>query len=128
MSPTPNNQEINQALKEYETKGETSPAVSGVITPKTNQSPAKQVEGVSFDTDKDLESYKAIKIYNETATPKIVKAVMKYSKGNQRQAEWILLTFVVVAMGISAFLFFKNTIHLSPPTTTNDSPFSAPPK
>jgi len=39
----------------------------------------------------------------------MVKAVIKYSGGavkNQRQAEWILLGFVVVAIGISIYLFF----------------------
>jgi hypothetical protein len=131
MPPTtPNNSEIDQALKEYETKsGEAHPTVPGVITPKTNQPPTKQVEGVSFDTDKEVDSYKAIKIYNETATPKMVKAVIKYSKGavkDQRQAEWILLSFVIIAVGISVYLiFFTGT---KPPTITPEMKLMSPKK
>lgn len=112
--PTPNNSEIDQALKEFEaksTEGQSVPSqghpISAVITPQSSQTPSHKVEGVSFDTD--IESYKAIKIYNETATPKMVKAVMKLSGGavkDQRQAEWVLLGFVVVVIGISIYLAF----------------------
>jgi hypothetical protein len=57
---------------------------------------------------KSAESYKAIKFYNETDTPKMVQLVMKYSGvKEQKQAEYILLGFVVLAIGISLFLFFR---------------------
>jgi hypothetical protein len=112
---TPNNTEIDQALKEFEAKnneGQTAPVnqVEGIITPQNTQAPIKQEEGVSFDTDKEVEKYTAIKFYKETVEPKMVKAVIKYSGGtvkNQRQAEWILLGFVVVAIGISLYLFLS---------------------
>ena len=112
MSPqtdTPNNAEINQALNEFEAKAGGEHPIQKIITPQTNQLSTKQEEGVSFDTDKEVEKYTAIKFYKETAEPKMVKAVMKYSKGvvkDQRQAEWILLGFVVVAIGTSLYLFF----------------------
>lgn len=63
------------------------------------------VSGVKFETD----SYKAVKYYDETATPKVVQWVMKYSGGvikKERQAEYVLFVFVVVAIAISLFLFF----------------------
>jgi hypothetical protein len=115
--PIPNNTEIDQALKEFEAKnneGQTIPSnqVQGIITPQNTQAPHKEVEGVSFDTDKEVEKYTAIKFYKETVEPKMVKAVIKYSGGtvkNQRQAEWILLGFVAVAIGISLFLVFRGS-------------------
>ena len=87
-------------------------------------------EGVSFDTDDytKSESYKAIKLYNETSTPKMVKLVMKVSRGaikDQKKAEWTLLGFVVLVFGISVFLF----LHFNLPNTVsaidkNDPVFS----
>jgi len=119
MSPTSNNnQEIDQALKAFEkdNPNQTHP-ITGVITPQTTESPTKQVEGVSFDTDKDVETYRAIRFYKETVEPKMVKAVIKYSGGsvkNQRQAEWVLLLFVFVAIGISLYLVFGVVNHPTP--------------
>ena len=60
---------------------------------------------VIFETD----SYQAVKFYHETAIPKIIQWTMKYSGGtikDQRQAEYVLLGFVVLAIIISLFLFF----------------------
>ena len=110
---TSNNNEIDQALKEFESKQneeQTVPVnhIQGIITPQNTQTPIKQEEGVSFNTGTEADSYKAIRLYNETATPKMIKAVIKYSGGavkNQRQAEWLLLGFVVVAIGLSLYLF-----------------------
>jgi hypothetical protein len=71
----------------------------------TSATPKKEAEGVKFD----IPSYGAVKYYNETATPKMVKLVIKISGGaikEQKQAEYILLGFVVVAIGISLFLVF----------------------
>ena len=120
MPPKPinNNQEIDQALKDFESKsneGQAAPVnhIQGTITPQNTQAPIKQVEGVSFDTDTAVDSYKAIKLYNETKTPKMVKLVMKASGGgvkNQKTAEWLLLGFVAAAIGISLYLIFGKNL------------------
>jgi len=112
--PTPNNSEINEALKEFEAKsGEGQPNgdnhIQGVITPQNPVTPSNEVEGVTFNTDTEVESYRAIKFYRETVEPKMVKAVIKSSGGivkTQKQAEYVLLGLVVVAMGLSVYLFF----------------------
>ena len=95
------NTEIEKALKEFEVKNpeqaQKAPEVSAV--------PQKEAGSITFDTD----SYKAVKFYSETDTPKVVKLVMKWSGGaikEQRQAEYVLLGFVIVAIGISLFLVF----------------------
>ncbi len=111
MPPQPtqnNNAEIDKALKEFGASsggGEAEHKVQGVITPQASNVPLKEVEGVQFDTP----TYGAIKFYKEKEPPKMVKAVIKYSKGavkNQKQAEWTLFVFVVVAVGISIYLLF----------------------
>ena len=102
--PTPNNIEIDNALKAFENTEGKEHTIPGVITPQaTNIN--NNVEGVNFDTS----SYGAVKYYKETVTPKMVKAVIKYSGGaikSQKQAEYILLAFVIFAIGISLFLVF----------------------
>jgi hypothetical protein len=125
--PTPNNQEIDQALKEFEAKSgvQEHPVVKATITPQPLK---KEVEGISFDTDTEVDHYKAIKMYEETTTPKMVKAIIKLSGGavkTQKQAEWILLTFVIIAMGISIFLLLTDIIHFPSPSTTSNDPFSS---
>ena len=71
-----------------------------------------EVSGIKFETD----SWKAVKYYNETSTPKVIQWVMKFSGGSikeERQAEYVLLGFVIIAIAISLFLFFgghKNTL------------------
>jgi len=65
-----------------------------------------EVEGVKFETD----SYKAIKYYEETKTLKIIKWVMKISGGaikEERQAEYVLLGFVIVTILLSVFIFYN---------------------
>ena len=116
MPPTPNNNaEIDQALKEFESKSNqpqsaptTSHPINAVITPQTSPlNQGREVEGVKFETD--TETYRAIKFYRETVEPKMVKAVIKFSGGavkDQRQAEWVLLGVVIVFMGMSIYLFF----------------------
>jgi hypothetical protein len=116
----PNNTEIDQALKEFEAKSnnprpseptEPSPKIQAVITPQKSTNLNVGTEGVSFNEDNSYK-YKAVKLYEETSTPKMVKMVMKSSGGiikNQKQAEWILFGFVVVAMGVSIYLFFGAT-------------------
>jgi hypothetical protein len=104
-----NNSEIDQALKEFETKSKEEKPVQNIITPQGSQPSSRKVEGISFDTETEVDKYKAVKFYEETATPKMVKAVIKYSGGavkNQRQAEWVLFSFVIVAVGVSLYLVF----------------------
>ena len=97
------NTEIEKALEEFEVKNpeqaQKAPEVSAVAQ--------KKVEGITFDTDTQVESYKAIKFYNETVEPKMVKAVIKLSGGtvkNQRQAEYILLATVILMIAVSLYL------------------------
>ncbi|MFA6258004.1 MAG: hypothetical protein WC671_03295 [Candidatus Paceibacterota bacterium] len=76
------NTEINQALKEFEEKSEA-----------------------------EKNSYKAVKFYNETDTPKIVQLTMKLSGAkDQKQAEYLLLGFVVLCVGISLFFIFRGKL------------------
>lgn len=70
---------------------------------------------VKFDTDTETSTntWQAVKYYSETATPKIIKWVTKYSGGSiktERQAEYLLFIFVVVAMAVSFYLFFGNPL------------------
>ena len=72
-----------------------------------------QSNGIEFETD----SYKAVKFYDQTNAPKIVRLVMKYSGGaikNETQAYYVLFGFVVVAIGVSLFLFFRGGIVQKP--------------
>lgn len=60
-----------------------------------------------FEAKEAVPSYQAVKFYNETDTPKIVKLAMKLTGfKEQKQAEYVLFGFVVVAIMISLFLFF----------------------
>ena len=80
-----------------------------------------EVSGIKFETD----SWKAVKYYNETSTPKVIQWVMKFSGGSikeERQAEYILLGFVIVAIGISLFLFMGNPLSLFNKKTNNLPP------
>jgi hypothetical protein len=117
-----NSSEINKALKDFEAdQGQDHPKVRPVIAPKSPKTQNSEVEGMSFSTDAETESYRAVKFYKETAEPKIVKTVIKYSGGavkNQKQAEWILLVFVILAIAVSIYLFFGfgNTKHQITPS------------
>ncbi len=71
-----NNLEIDQALKEFEIKSQ-----------------AEQVP-------------QAPEISKTSEVPKMVQLVMKWSGLEQKQAEYVLLGFVVVAIGISLYLVF----------------------
>lgn len=114
QSPTPNNQEIDQALKEFQTQSAqpTTPGqvpaapVPPVITPQ-----APPDSGIEFETDKlQADRYKAIKLYEESRTPKVVKLVMKASGvGDQKKAEYFLFFVVVVMMGVAVVLFIVAT-------------------
>ena len=55
------------------------------------------------------EDFKKPFVSNEKPTPQMVKLVMKLSGGaikEQKKAEYILLGFAVVIIGISLYLFF----------------------
>jgi hypothetical protein len=109
---TPNNTEIDQALKEFETKSNQEQPVQATTTPQSPKTPNHEVEGVSFDTDKELQSYGAIKYYRETVEPKMVKAVIKYSGGvikDQRQAEYSLFALVCIIIIISIIIIYHST-------------------
>jgi hypothetical protein len=110
-----NNQEIDQALKEFEVKN-ASQAGEATEASKTSSVSPKDVEGVKFE----IPSYGAIRYYKETDTPKIVKLTMKWSGvKEQKQAEYILLGFVVVAILVSGFLFFGGGSSGAKPLTKN---------
>ena len=84
-------EEISQALKEFEADSKFSPI------------PQKPV------------------ISNKGEVPTMVRWVMKISGGaitEQKQAEYVLLGFVILAILISVFLFFSNSpdVPLPPPT------------
>lgn len=73
------NIDINQALKEFEIKASHEQVIKTVAPTPSNE------------------------------LPKVVKLVMKASGGaikEQKQAEYVLLVFVIIALVISMFLFF----------------------
>ena len=82
-------------------------------------------KGVEFETD----SYKAVKFYNETDSPKIVKLVMKWSGGavkNETQAQYVLFGFVVLAIVASLYLFFGGGRTQPKFTPENFTPITRP--
>lgn len=102
-----NNSEIEKALKQFEAESQAGQSQKVPEASKAIPVPQKEVEGVKFE----VPSYGAVKYYKETDVPKMVKVVMKISGGaikDQKQAEYILLGFVIVAIGISVFLFGKS--------------------
>ncbi|MFZ3011487.1 MAG: hypothetical protein WA060_00595 [Minisyncoccia bacterium] len=77
------NTEIEEALREFEAKDQT-----------------QQTEKVSETS-------------NNSEIPKMVQLIMKWSGGaikEQKQAEYVLLTFIAIAMLISLYLFFGQTL------------------
>ena len=102
-----NNTEIDQALKEFEAKSDIKQNQQASESSKSSPAPQNEVEGVKFDVPSY--GYGAVKYYSETNTPKVVKLVMKFSGGmikNEKQAEYALLVFVILAMAVSFYLFF----------------------
>ena len=89
----PNNLEIDTALKDFETKYQAEQALK---TPEVQQA---------------------------SDVPKMVQLVMKwFGFKEQKQAEYVLLGFVVMAIGISLFLVFwgtKNTVSVMPINVDN---------
>ncbi|MES3032307.1 MAG: hypothetical protein V4699_03655 [Patescibacteria group bacterium] len=74
----PSNSEIDQALKEFELKSQ-----------------AEEIK-------------KSPEVLKNSEMPKMVRLVIKWSGGsiNEKQANYVLFGFVVIAIGISLFLFF----------------------
>ena len=100
----PNNTEIDKALKEFEAQSNTGQTQKAPEALKTSPVPQNEVGEIKFD----IPSYGAVKYYSETDTPKMVKLVMKWSGGaikEQKHAEYLLLGFVVVVIGVSIYLF-----------------------
>lgn len=70
-------------------------------------------------------SSRAARYYREPENPRIIRWVLRYSGGlvnNEQQAQYVLLGFVAIAVGISVILFFRalplgggDTGKLSPP-------------
>ena len=109
-----NNTEIDQALKEFEAKSDIKQNQQAPEAPKTSPAPQNEVEGIKFDVPSY--GYGAVKYYSETETPKVVKLAMKFSGGmikNEKQAEYALLGFVVIAMAVSFYLFFGGNSNTS---------------
>ena len=99
----PNNSEIDKALKEFETKN-AEQKQQILETLKTSPIRQKEVSGISFETD----NLKRVNYDQETDIPKMVQLVMKWSGvQEQKQAEYILLIFVIVAIIIAIGIFFK---------------------
>ena len=80
MPPNPpNNSEIDAALKEFEAKQNAE------------------------------QNQKSPEVLKNSDLPKMVQLVIKSSGGaikEQKQAEWVLLFFVIISMTVSLFLFF----------------------
>lgn len=101
----PNSSEIDQALKEFEAGADAEKMQNSPEVSKISEMQKEDVSGVKFETD----SWKAVKFYGETNTPKIVKLVMKYSGGaikEQKTAEYVLLGIVILMFAVSFYLFF----------------------
>jgi hypothetical protein len=100
------NVEIKKALEEFGAKSAQENTGQNAGASRVLEVPKHEVEGVKFETD----NYKAVKFYEETTAPKMIKSVMKLSGGiikEERQAEYVLLVFVVIALAISVFLFWR---------------------
>ena len=116
----PNNLEIDKALKEFEAKIDAENTQKNPEASKVSEVPKHKVEGIQFE----VPSYGAVKYYNETDTPKMVKLVMKYSGGmikTERQAEYVLLGLIILMFAVSFYLFFGGTKKaVLPPININE--------
>jgi len=127
MDPESTNKEIDAALREFEAqKSQTPKPTPQVATPPTPTpiaipTPPSPTQGIN-EIDLALKEFEAKSqtqapvaaaepdaVSLSPETPKMVGKLIKYSGGaikSQRQAEIILLGFVIIAMGISFYLFF----------------------
>lgn len=72
--------------------------------------------------------WRAVKYYQESSTPKVVKWVIKLSGGlikDEKQASYVLMGFVVVAIIVSLFLFFGGGTAGKPDLKTKADPQNA---
>jgi len=119
----PNNTEIDQALKQFEAESNQTehPVVKAIITPQTPKIPDKETPNIEYEEDKWKQKIQPSPV---DETPKMVKLVIKSSGGSikdRRQAEYVLLGFVVVVIAISLYLmFFDNRI--TPPIKSITTP------
>ena len=73
----------------------------------------------------DASGWRAVRYYRDPQSPKVVQWVMKYSGGliqSEKQANYVLLGLVAVAMVISLFLFFGGSFGRSNPVPMIDFP------
>jgi len=98
--PSQNNTEIDQALKEFEAKSGT--------TKEASQTPE-----VSVTPD----------------APRMVASVMKwFGIKEQRTAEYLILGFCVVAIGVSLYLFFGENLQKSKSSFSQEDLNNLPPE
>ena len=75
----------------------------------------------------DETGWRAMRYYREPQSPKLIQWVLKYSGGlikDERQANYVLVGFAVLAIGISLFLFFNSSVPTNTNTTGKLSPAS----
>ena len=99
----PNNLEIDKALKEFEAKVDAENTQKNPEASKVSEVSKNEVEGIQFE----VPSYGAVKYYNETDTPKMVKLTMKcFGLKEQKHAEYVLLGLIILMFAVSFYLFF----------------------
>ena len=113
-----NNLEIDKALKEFEVKSGAPQTI-----PKTPEVSIADDSVIKFEEDKWKQSVP----FFQNETPKIVQLVIKWSGGvikEQKQAEYVLLGVVILAIIVSIFLFFggNETVPINSVTTPDVLP------
>ena len=124
----PNNSEIDQALKEFEVKNteQRQKELEALRSSPVPQKPKPEIKlentllqeevgEIKFEADSWKKSYPSF----QEDIPKMVQLLMKWSGGaikEQKQAEYLLLGFVIVAMAISFYLFFGKQLITPKPT------------
>lgn len=99
--------------EETKIDGNKESTTRGIITPQAQTVIPKEVKEIKFETD----SYKTAKNSNEKEIPKIVSLVMKcFGFKEQKHAEYLLLFFVIVAIGVSVFLLLNTNKPLPKPS------------
>lgn len=78
-----------------------------------NQYNKNDLNNTSYNQNNEVkfnEEYEAMPLYR-SGTPKIIQWIIKYSGGlikDEKQANHILIGFIIVAVIISLFIFFNN--------------------
>lgn len=116
-NPLPNPQDVETAPKEYEAKK------TDVVKTEGNSSRNQEIAEAlkEFETKSNSEQrVLQAKIHTPSdETPKMVQILIKSSGGavkNRKQAEWILLGFVIMVLGISTYLFFGGNKSIKEPS------------